>query len=188
MIDKHFPALRQWHGGSDLSARHLNESVDAIERMRRGVKPPQQVRTARVPGEAAAAGAVAQFKILLSSHDYITCAKWDGSTRTGSFKVAKPWFLRKTPFDGPSLARAGITYSYGTFPAGLRSARALLADDSVLAWQEQIIPAYAAGDIMYAVHGIIGGVGVTYLDAQEEPTLVEWLDVNVDGRMWGEVF
>ena len=43
--------------------------------------------------------------------NHLICKRWNGSDEEGdTFFVAKPWFLRRTSYDG--LTRNGITYTY----------------------------------------------------------------------------
>ena len=54
---------------------------------------------------------VARFRVRSVEGDYLVCRATDGVTDGDvDIKVAKPYLLQKTPFDG--VSRAGVTYTY----------------------------------------------------------------------------
>lgn len=119
---------------------------------------------------ATAQMAMYRFKSMASNH--IICRTWDGSTEgTEDVLIAKPYLLRRTPFDGET--RGFVTYAYNS-------------DITRTAWDDpedidnQVIsPAYVINDIIYATRSIEGGTAVTVT-----AETIEWLDINADGRVW----
>lgn len=167
--------LREWKPGDSITAQHLNEVIRRVNQLAAGVAPPRQIVQANVP-------AVRQFKIVSQDADYLKCNAYDG-VASGDlvYYVAKPYLLRRTPFDGES--RAGIEYEYS-------SDSARVADDGVDTEDQTIVPSYQADDIVYAIMGIAGGTSER-LDSDEsggetEPRIM-WVDLNVDGRAWCKV-
>lgn len=186
--------LRRWQRGDPLTAKHLNEPVDAIVRLHAGVAPPSQVRSRGNP----APFEVRAFKVLADlsdddpsvQGDYVWCERQGGSTSSEGegdrIAVAKPYLLRRTTWDteangGDAESRNGVTYEY---TSGYERTATITATGQE---EDQIIvPSYQAGDVIYAVRGVMGGTGVE-IDNNGDTTAVEWLDLNADGRMWGQV-
>lgn len=172
--------LRRWSEGNPLSAAHLNEVVEAVRRL---ITPPVGAREVIPPGVADALQ-VRQFKVLSVEGDYLWCERQTGGpTNKGGevpYRVAKPYLLRRTPFDG-TAGRNGVTYVYDT-----DSSRTATITATSQTEDQAVIPSYETGDVLYAVRGITGGTGATYNDADGNPQPIDWLDMNADGRMWGQ--
>jgi len=114
-----------------------------------------------------------QFRVQSVGNDHITCHTWDGTTEgTVDVKVAKPYLLRRTPFDGET--RDGITYTYS-------SAVEREADDGADTEDQVIVDSYIEDDIIYAIRRISGGTDVTVSTVD-----LQWLDLNIDGRYWAK--
>lgn len=167
--------LRRWKKGESLKARKLNEPVDAINRISGGVRPPRQRMGGSRPVNPESLSKVQQFKVVSVQGDYLVCNPYDSlaAATNQTVLVAKPYLLRQTPFDGSS--RDGVTYTYtdGT----QRS-----ADDGSETETQLITPSYVSGDIIYAIRNISGKTD-TY---DTLSLIIEWLDLNVDGRSWAE--
>lgn len=153
--------LRRWIKGRPLLARQLDEPARALNQGR-GVPPPRQV-------SARALLHLTRFRVVSMEGDYLVCLPLNVGA-VENVKVAKPWDLRRTPFDG--LTVNGISYTYSS--EGARTATAGESEDQV------VIPAYFAGAEIYAVDDPIGGTGVTDENAAE----VTYQDVNLAGRAW----
>lgn len=172
--------LRRWRKHQPLDHRQLNEPVEAINRMITGVGVPRQV-IGRVGAPAAAVSLVAQFKLTQSGADFpdhLVCRTWDGETLGDEdVLVAKPWSLRRTPFD--DIERDGVIYEYIT---NVERWVKLVSNLDVVE-RQTIAKRYLVGDILDAVTAIEGGTSVM---AGEVP--VTWLDLNVDTRDWKTVY
>jgi hypothetical protein len=161
-MNKPIMQVARWNKGDPLSARKLNESVDAVNALSGGVRPPLQT-----PFRGRALE-VRQFKVTGMAGDFIISRTWDGTDLgVADVKIAKPYLLRRTPFDG--FARAGVSYVYVSDAA--RTATAGTESET-----QVVVPAYEVGDVVYAAKGVAGGVGVS----------AEWLDLNCDGRAWAK--
>lgn len=123
-----------------------------------------------------------QYKVTAIADDYIEAKTWDG-TNLGSaaVKIAKPWRLRKTGWDGVTVTYSfnggsiPIRYAYNAALPGYRSAFLVNQNQTT---SQAIIPVYSVGDIIYATEpeggtfATVNGVDLT------------WLDLNVDAREW----
>ena len=167
--------LTPWRRGDLPSASHLNEGIQAIERIVGGVVPPQQVFP-DIPQAASISGR--QYRVKSVQDDHLVCREWDGTVEgAGDVKVAKPFLLRKTPFD--TLTRNGITFAYTS------STERTATEDSSGDIQNQIIvSSYQVDDLIYVIGNVAGGV-----DTQDENSVdLTRLDLNVDGRAWSRKF
>ena len=156
-------------------SRDLRDMRAEIDRLRQmvGTQPSQHPR-------AAAGGSTSvilrPFILTTSSGaDYVLGHTWDGSTEGESaIKIAKPYMLRRTPFDEKTVH--GITYTY------LTNIRRLAVYDTEEEYQV-IVPSYGVGDMIYAL-----SIANAYLKDPGGTTLTgtTWLDLNVCGRAWAE--
>lgn len=155
--------------GERIFANGQNRVIEAVNRLSRGVAPPQQVFSG---DKRPVPIGVRQFKLVSVQTDYLVCNEWDGTTQgDGEYKIALPWMLRQTPFDGQT--RNGITYTYA-------SASERTADDGSNTETQVIVPSYVAGDVIYGMKEIRGGT-----DTEDEAgDTVGWLDLNIDARAW----
>lgn len=170
------PQLRRWGAPWPVDHRQLNEPVDVLNDMIRGLRGPRQVMPS-VPGTGAvSAGSITQqFRLKQSGDgfaDHLRCRTWDGETEGDEdIFIAKPWMLRRIPFDHQT--RAGITYDY----IGNASRWATRVSDNEREVQ-LIIPTYHIADVIFATASIIGGTGIIVGSYRT------WLDENRDGRAW----
>lgn len=167
----------RWRRGETITARKLNQGVDALRRLSHGVEAPRQIVE---PGEEDRVEA-RRFLVVEVRGDYLVCRRAGGDaaveTQDRSVYVAKPYLLRQTPFDG--LSRGGISYAYtGT-------AARTATDEDENTENQVIVPSYVVGDEIVAARGITGGTG-TFGGADSDVAL-EWMDLNVDGRAWAKV-
>lgn len=166
------PQLRRWRAGEPLDHRQLNEPVDVLNSMTRGVAVPRQV-TGQGRPSTEAGSLVAKFKLAQSAADFpdhLVCRTWDGTTEgETNVLVAKPWELRRTTFDGTTYGGVGYTYSSPVTRIGV------IGDEEE---SQLIIPRYIVGDILVADKNVIGGTGVTV-----NGTSLEW-EVRIGARAW----
>jgi hypothetical protein len=172
------PDVPRWRtrGGEPLSAGKLNRGVDAINALRRGVRPARQLPI-RVRPEFPP-GATGRFVFSAMGGDWVFAHPADDSDTL--IKLAKPWLLRRTPFDGET--REGTLYRYETDT--LRVASKADPNDPLRRIEERqlVIPRFVGGDVLYATKDVIGGSGVF----DSEDVELEWLDDNRDGRAWAK--
>jgi hypothetical protein len=118
---------------------------------------------------------VQQMKIVSVDGDFLVCHTWDGTTEgTDAIKVARPYLLRRTPFDGAS--RGSISYVYVDDQQRTSSKS---GEDDIT---EYVTPNYLAADVIYAIVNHRGGTGVV----DDGSLAVGWVDLNVDGRAWAQ--
>ena len=167
LLDQPRMMLQRWRPHQPLKHQHLNETVDYLNQALFGIKPPEQALAI----EGMDVIRHQQFAVVKVATDYVVCNRSSSiSSEGGEVKVALPYLLRRTPFDG--LSRNSISYTYA-------SAIQRTAGGSET---QLITPGYVAGDIIYGISGVSGGTGVS--DEGELP--VDWLDLNLDGRAWAK--
>lgn len=120
---------------------------------------------------AGGGGGTTQYKLKEQFGDYYRCRTWDGTTEgTTDYYVAKPYYLRRTPFDGQTIGDLTYSYTdddYRTVTAFGKSAL------------QVVVPYFNTDDIIYAAE-LSSGVA-TSTTAGSPVTLV---DMNADGRYW----
>jgi len=133
----------------------------------------------------------AQMIVKVIKSDWIECLRYNEdtgedpspSTATDYIKIALPYRLRKTPFDGMTID--GFTYTYlDPNPYHRRH-----VTFGVYHEIQVIVPKYRPGDLIYTTNHPLGGT--TVLDRITDPLLPQgltWLDLNVDGRAWAQTF
>lgn len=127
------------------------------------------------------ASAVQRFRIVSEADDYLVCHVYNadpdlaGSGEgTEVVNVAKPFLLRRTPFDGESIDYGDQTVSYSYDSA---SSRETTSDDGTET--HVLTPAYFAGEEIVAFRDPGGGTGV--VDDEGETVIFE--EKNA-GRFW----
>lgn len=129
------------------------------------------------PGEATVT--VYRFRVKSVQGDYMTCRTWDGTTEGGSdIYVAKPPKLRHS-VTSESIEGTTVSYTYGSRSNnedGYRTATAGGVDIT-----EIVMPVYIDNDEIFAVKPD-NGTDVTVSSVE-----LVYLDLNVDGRCWGQV-
>ena len=151
--------------GFDASrVRRIGRVVNQVEQDPRfPVSPPAR------PTVTGANSIQCVIKAILD--DALECSfTFDTETDEDTFYIAKPWLLRKTPFDGKT--RNGFTYTY----SGSQSRE---SNNGSTTENQELIPGYVINDIIYAIS--------TPTDVKIEEEFVTWVDLNVDGRMWAKV-
>jgi hypothetical protein len=127
-----------------------------------------------VPDAVAAGGASAiAFIIVEEFDDYLECTDPDGET----VNVAKPYLLRKEPFDGLSVdydnpqSTQSVTYTYDNDYVDRRE-----ADDGTSTETQRVTPEYYVGE---EILGISCEVELTNADLT-----CAYVDLNTGGRCW----
>ncbi len=187
-------AVQQFNGGTE--ALRLNDPVTVI----RDDKSGQLVINERV---APPSNAISHYKIVSEEDDYLWCKAYDPETDTeedDDIAIAKPRLLRREPFDGETITfpDKDITYTY--FPEVSEEEeeeeenpdRYRIAETDVsvsnpggdeyettVREAQRIVPYYFVGDILTAVRTATG-----LTTDEEEPTPINWTDLNTGGRVW----
>jgi len=122
-------------------------------------------------------GEVAQFLVynFVSYRDCIMARKWDGqTTSTEQTMIAKPWLVRRTPFDvtlNGGVGVNGIIYNYTSNIARTATIQIPAASE-----KQVIVPAYFENQVIYAQRGIVGGTAAVF--EPTNPIKVEWLEIG----------
>ena len=96
----------RWRRGDQLEARRLNQPVEAVRQLLRGVAPSRQITSA----QRATAVDVRQFRIKSIALDYLVCREWNGTSEgDADFIIAKPPLLRAS---AASRTANGSTITY----------------------------------------------------------------------------
>ena len=151
-------------------AKRLNELADPLTRL--GKTPAQVQGIPALPPWLQ----IYQFKLNFILGDYLQGREFtvlpDGTEIEGpvDILVAKPWTLRRTPFDG--IIFNNFLYTY--IDQSTRDA----TDQSPPGKTERqfITPAYYLGSTLYCVRTVRGGTSVSQS--------IQGLDLNVDARAW----
>lgn len=114
-----------------------------------------------------------QMSVVSVEGDYLVCnpVTANGVDVTVEKNIAKPYLLRRTPFDDSS--RNGISYTY-------TSDITRTADDGSETENQVIVPSYVAGDLIF-VSNVLPNTAVTVAGTE-----LKLLDLNSDGRAWAE--
>lgn len=147
-------------GQTALSERHLNSIVDSINKLSSISAPTQKQPRGKSGGSP-----VLVLTLVTHGDDYLTCEDADSNT----VYVAKPYELRRTPFDGETIG--GVTYTY-------TSASEREATDGVDTETQFITPAYVVGAEIFAIK-VQGNTGVQ----TAEPADILYIEMN-QGRAW----
>lgn len=139
----------------------------AVRALVGGIVPP-------VPTQETPVGVRLQaMQVVSEQNDHLVCRSLgaDGAIYGSDINVAKPYLLRRTPFDG--LARNSITYTYS-------AANVRLADDDTDTETQVIVPSYVVGDTVYGV-SVQPDAGVVV-----DGAALRFIDLNLDGRAWAK--
>ena len=195
-----FSKRPRWDETSARKWQNMADDLAALMKMRGGPGIDVQIRDGvgvtisaqrqkqrKVLAEVGAT--VGQFTIVLERVDTIGCQQWkDGERLEPVIWIAKPYLLRRTPFDpvfGGS-PRRGITYEY---PASVALSSQRLATRTSTGEQESqvVVPAYNAGDVVYAITPIVGGIdNVRIPFVADRPSKIEWLELS-GIRAWARI-
>lgn len=121
---------------------------------------------------------IKQFIVKSVNADTLTCHEYDGTTEGNSdITVAKPWRLRRTPFDGQTIVftdENGSNYS-ATYVYSSNVSRQVTIGSVIE--NQVVIPRFKIDfDIIFADQPS-NGTGLTD---------VIWCDTNRDGRAWAK--
>jgi hypothetical protein len=160
----------------------LNQLRDAVNELRPVQAPgillsATRIGVARqsVGGEEGAPtpGTVNQFKVQEVLDDTLRCRTWLGTALgTTDITIAKPYKLRRTPFDAQTVVIDADSILY-TYQSGTRRTATVVGTTSTE--KQVIVPRYLVGDIIYACE-VEDTINVTGTVTQ--------IDLNVDGRAW----
>lgn len=161
------PRPDRWRRGEQVTARKLNEGVNAIRQLQASIPGDSQVDyPSKRPG-----GSSARFLLKAVEEDHLVCREWDGVTEgETSINVAKPWLLRVHPFDDEDYERAGETYEYWNSTTRTRT------DAAGATSYEHIKPEYVEDDNVFGTPSPVGTTGVEDCD---------WLQIS-ESRIWAD--
>jgi hypothetical protein len=177
---------------------HQNQIVKGVD-YRLNVSPFGTTLKINFPAGSGKAGStVARMIIKQIQSDWFNCLFYDKDGQHPSveefgsgeadesdyIKVAKPWELRFTDWDGQTVD--GITFSYAG--EDLNWARRKATQGSITEFQIVVRPWYI-GEIILAVSKIKGGTDATDdgpADDGVDPADIEWEDLNTTSHAWAQ--
>lgn len=139
-------------------------------------------------GKPAIASSRAQMFVTIGvsdKPDYLRCKTWDGTTMgTEVIAVARPPLLQQTRFDGFLID--GYAYSYDG-----PNFRIKTRESDGKSEQQVIVPAYAnetGSDVHQIIYAIRAPTGLVESDdvGPIDDAIIQWVDLNVDGRAWAK--
>lgn len=192
--------LHTWKRGDQISSVRLNQIRDAVlKSIRGGVGLDGLGINVTFSGDRLTiqdnskrfvqSVLVRRLRVKEVKDDYLRCFSWtpntddnDGEEGDKDIFVAKPYLLRKTPFDGESIVYPSKTISYTYASQGERTATSGADSET-----QVLIPEYFVDDEILAIRNIIGSTGV--VASEETPagtTDIGWEDMNTAGRFWAK--
>lgn len=112
--------------------------------------------------------AAVRMRVKTIQGDYLSCLTWDGSTEgTDPIAVARPWDLRRSPFDGQTVN--GISYTY---TSDVQRTATLTGVSEI----QLITPDYFVDAEIFVISATTG------VTASGNP--VHYLDLNTSARAW----
>ena len=146
---------------------------------------PSKGHYAPLPGEVDVVR-LPVFTVLEEFDDYLVCSGYDPyeDEQLTEVAVAKPYLLRRSPFDGQTIAFRDLTVTYAySAVKGVRTATAIV-DGEVVTETQRITPDYFSGDVILGARVQKGAaedhVGADDLDGNP----IKWLDLGT--RAWAE--
>lgn len=186
--------------GKVISGKTLRDLSDRVNRVSRDQREVVLVDEPIVRGAQ-----VAMFRLKSAQPDYWVCREVVQTTSKDSnnvwsstftefaadVKVAKPYILRQTVFLGKTITINGVNLTFGSYGGNTISRTVTKVSDG--STQNQIVipwPTFEAGDykgdIIWAVKNVQHGTGVIANLGTANEEWIEWLDLNIDGRMWAK--
>ncbi len=154
--------------GSMLQGQDLRDLADAVRAILTGSGNDFQ----NIPNPIAPI--TQQYNITSIADEYLVCSAWDGTNLgTQDVKIAKPFLLRKSTWDGYTDSN-GVTYTV----TGTQTLTAMDTSGNVENWK--ITFDYQVDDLITAVANVRGGY-----DSDSDD--IRWIDLNTDARAWAKV-
>ena len=181
------PKFTPWVRGESITARKLNQAGEAA-----AAAAFQQTTRAGGPAPNSVPFPVTVVTVF---DDYLTCRPLNIEGADNDIYVAKPWNLRKTPFDTltmPNQDGTLMSFAYSTVSTQARTVTDT-TDDSTE--DQVIVPAYVPkqtiSEIVYpgsqiTVQRVALGPGVSFTGSGNIEVEVEFEDMNRAGRAWAE--
>lgn len=185
-------------GAFPRSASEWNSLIEAVRRLDnavfggglKGLNIPSGRSIVQQAADSASPRMPHEFKVVDGTQfpDTILCD--DLATGDTGVHVAKPYLLRRTPFIAPGYRRdgKGFVYSSNTERVVTQYTPAPPEGQPNPTENQRIIPKWVAGDLIYAVPGVFGGLGgIKKAVGDTADMIVNWIVFQNDGREWAKV-
>ena len=180
------PHFREGDGTNALSASAMNRLVDAIRESDRRLL---EVERRTIPDNSFERKGVAVQRLVVVDADFpdsVLCATQIGGP--GVVHVAKPYLLRRTPFDGKRRDGIEFTYTSNTERKATRKTPPPPEGQEEPTETQRIIPKYVANDVIAAVTQVLDGSDeLRTTTGGDERIHTSLVDLNLDGRYWAKV-
>ncbi len=156
-----------------IKAEDWNQIVDIVNRSDSG---PNTFRDGNgVQNRSRAGGDGIKVQVVDFKDDYLECEFFDEfkDVADGRVDVAKPWMLRRTPFDGETIDYRGQSISYVYTSDRERTATGATSETQVMTAD------YYVGESLTVIPV---RTGVELPDG----SLAVWEDINTCGRFWAQ--
>lgn len=136
----------------------------------------------RLTGIAETLSELTQYRLKSVQNDYLTCRAFNGTTEdTKDIFIAKPFRLRRTPFDGLTIAFSSDGENYSAAYA-YASANKRAVTISGTAETQIVIPRFKVDfDLIYA-RTVREDLNLRATNGSK----ITLLDINADGRAWAK--
>lgn len=202
VFSQSIPVLSRTVQGEPSDHRKINAPTEAIERMTRGVAPPQQATS--VPRGGGGGGTILAGRFRLKEEagltdDHLVCRTWDGETEgEEDVFIAKAWLLRKTPFHSNSPddlsgpVRGEVRYVYDAEDSTKRTAYDIndppeTPEEELNKRLEFVSPQYLVGDELNGLPATTG-IEVPGFDDEGLPIVIPVKLLDVSNRNWTVFF
>ncbi len=194
----HTEDLQDWEKGDILLAAKLQQAITFLKNAFASVRPGRQLRL-RAGGNFFAK----RFAVVRAEADFVIGRAAEDPNDTDEIVIAYPPEFRKQIYDfettkATSTANPKVGYTR-TLPndrvnkykfLNVQKRKAIAQTDEADEADEDtevqvIVPAYVTGDIIFAMHGIQGGTGLTQR-IDEENIAITWQEMNISGRAWAK--
>lgn len=180
------PHFSEGDGTSALSASAMNRLVDSIRENDRRLVEVERRTTPDNSFERKPI-VVNRFVVVDANFpDTVLCSTVKGGP--GVVQVAKPYLLRRTPFDGQRRDGIEFAYTSNTERTATRREPPPQEGQQPPTENQRIIPKYVADDVITAVTQALDGEDDLRSEAGSDVRLyTPWVDLNIDGRYWAKV-
>lgn len=182
VFDRSIVELKEFQHGESLpiDIAKFNNPIRAIKTITGGVAPARQLAPQR---KATAGGTRRQARItdLDGGPDGMKCIL-DPPGTGETIIVIRPWFLRRTPWDGQTRGDSTITYDDPPAAGNFMRRVVTTIPEAVTIEIHAITPDYAVGDFIE-----VSPIEPAALEASGTAVPAGgplWLDRNVDSREW----
>lgn len=177
--------INKWKRGETITARRLNETVDAFNRSERAGFDSRM----GIGGKKA-------VTVVEVFDDYLKCRPLNQTEATADLFVAKPWDLRKSPRDGVSYADEDGELYTEAWTAGETQVRTVTKTSDSSTEDQVTTPQYVPRQTISGTVYVGSQLTIERMPVEERFNItdsatgytiqLEWVDCNRAGRAWAK--